>query len=112
MDVLSGEVVVSLQLLLFLLRPDATRDTTGELVLSLLFLLTIEDLTETLEGTEEVSTFLPLLFRLRTGLVIEGRGGKAGRSEGFFFRDGTRAGFSRLELVLLSLSASFSLCSL
>lgn len=69
----------------------------------------MEDLTETLG---ELFTFLPLLLRLRAGLVIEGRGGKAGRSEAVFLRDATRIGFSRLEVVLLFLSVSLSFCSL
>lgn len=78
-DGLSGDVMISLSLLLLLLRPDATRDTTEESVLSLLFLRRTADLAV---GTvNELSLLSPLFFR--TGLVSEGRGGKAGRSDRF-----------------------------
>lgn len=80
--------MISLSLLLLLLRPDATRDTTEESVLSLLFLRRMADLAVgTCEGVDELSLLSPLFFR--TGLVSEGCGGKAGRSDGFRLSDVT-----------------------
>lgn len=71
--------MISLSLLLLLLRPDATRDTTEESVLSLLLL---RRTTVLAVGTvDELSLLSPLFFR--AGLVSEGRGGKGGRSDRF-----------------------------
>ncbi len=92
---MSGAVTVSLSLLLFLLRPDATLDTTDDSFLPMLLLRGMADLAVgTREGVDELS-LLPSLF-LRTELVSEERGGKAGCSDGFRFREVTRMGLSLL----------------
>lgn len=91
---MSGAVTVSLSLLLFLLRPDATLDTTEDSFLPLLLRGMAYLAVGTREGVDELS-LLPSLF-LWTGLVSEGRGGKAGCSDGFRFREVTRTGLSLL----------------
>lgn len=91
---MSRAVTVSLSLLLFLLRPDATLDTTEDSFLPLLLRGMADLAVGTREGVDELS-LLPSLF-LRTGLVSEGRGGKAGCSDGFRFREVTRTGLSLL----------------
>lgn len=91
---MSRAVTVSLSLLLFLLRPDATLDTTEDSFLPLLLHGMADLAVGTREGVDELS-LLPSLF-LRTGLVSEGRGGKAGCSDGFRFREVTRTGLSLL----------------
>lgn len=90
-----GAVTISLSLLLFVLRPDAPLDTTEESFLPLLLLCRMADVAvETREGVDELS--LLSSFFLRTGLVSEGRGGKAGHSDGFRFREVTQTGLSLL----------------
>lgn len=85
---MSGDVMVSLSLVLLLLKPDATGDTTDESVLPLLLFCRMADLAVgSCEGMVELSLLPPLLPR--TGLVSEGRGGKAGRSDGFRFSEVT-----------------------